>query len=75
MITARFTATCPACALTIAEGAPVEQDPASRQWVHLGCLEELRDTRLSEAPRTVCPECHTVRTVTGACMCDEDGAA
>ena len=75
MITARFTATCPACALTIAEGAPIEQDPASRQWVHLGCLEELRDTRLSENPRTVCPVCHTVRTVTGACMCEEDGAA
>ena len=75
MITARFTATCLACALTIAEGAPIEQDPETRQWVHLGCLEELRDTRLSEAPRTVCPVCHTVRTVTGACLCDEDGAA
>lgn len=72
MITARFTTTCPACALTIAEGTPIEQDPASRQWVHLGCLEELRDTRLSEGPRTVCPVCHTVRTVTGACLCEED---
>jgi hypothetical protein len=70
MIIARFTATCPACALTIAEGSPIEQDLDTRQWVHLGCLPELHDT--PRETRTVCPDCHTVRTVTGACMCEED---
>ena len=72
MITARFTATCPACALTIAEGSPIEQDPETRQWVHLDCLPLSQHPDADGPHREVCPVCHTVRTVTGACLCEEE---
>ena len=72
MITARFTATCPACALTIAEGTPIEREAETGQWVHLDCLPLSQHPDADGPHREVCPVCHTVRTVTGACMCEEE---
>lgn len=68
MIVARFNSSCPACGDDIIDGQFIETDPESGLWVHLSCLDHPDVAQ----HREICPVCHTARTVTGACMCEED---
>lgn len=69
MITARFTALCPGCDRVITEGDPIDLDEESGHWMHPACLPAPDP---EPRHREVCPRCHTVRTVTGACLCEEE---
>ena len=75
MITARFTTRCWGCHSLILDGDTIEREAETGQWVHLDCLPLSQHPDADGPHREACPVCHTVRTVTGACLCEEDGAA
>lgn len=67
MITARFSGDCIVCHDTIDPGQEIDLHEDGG-WAHTSCLPEPAEPK----HREVCPVCHTMRTVTGACLCEED---
>lgn len=59
------TTICPDCGGTIHPGQRITRANVFDVWRHHRCPA----TKFDFDPADVCPDCFTVRTVTGACAC------
>lgn len=64
-VIAERPSTCPDCFSFINIGDGVTRSNAFEEWRHVRCPR----TKFEFDPAAVCPNCFTVRTLTGACNC------
>ena len=70
---AKYRGECGACE------EPIEVDDVltydeDQTVIHADCAPTVKRQREDLRPVAVCPQCFTAKSVTGSCVCDEDGS-